>query len=371
MKELIDYVADVSEMTGTELEFLCGLIRKYEPEKLVEIGVAAGGTSIVVLDELQKVSPHARMWSLDIAKDYYSDVSKKTGYMIEKYRAEQTVSVEHCLVTGDYAPKSLEKIGRDIDFLILDTVHSLPGEMLDFLAFLPFLKKGAVVVLHDIILNHLSENNNRFATQVLIDSVVAEKLTPITVGGGYPGIGAFRVTDDTFKYIEDVFNAFLITWTYFPSDTEIDLYRHVYQNFYTEKLIYIFDEAVRLNRYTYERARMKKELRVDKYILLHRYLLSFKDKNVYIYGHGVFGKKIEQLLLEYGVNVKGFVVTNTEKDAPDVRDINEFKKINLEEQDVILVGTNYDKQEEIIDTLIQNGIGQYEIPAGELMEILI
>lgn len=24
MKELIDYVADVSEMTGTELEFLCG-----------------------------------------------------------------------------------------------------------------------------------------------------------------------------------------------------------------------------------------------------------------------------------------------------------------------------------------------------------
>lgn len=29
MKELIDYVADVSEMTGTELEFLRGLNRRF------------------------------------------------------------------------------------------------------------------------------------------------------------------------------------------------------------------------------------------------------------------------------------------------------------------------------------------------------
>ena len=41
----------------------------------------------------------------------------------------------------------------DIDFIIIDTVHFMPGEFLTFLTALPQLKDGCIVVLHDIHLN--------------------------------------------------------------------------------------------------------------------------------------------------------------------------------------------------------------------------
>ena len=48
-------------------------------------------------------------------------------------------------------PDVIDEIGSDIDFLILDTLHIVPGEILDFLVCLPYLTKDAIVVLHDAI----------------------------------------------------------------------------------------------------------------------------------------------------------------------------------------------------------------------------
>ena len=45
------------------------------------------------------------------------------------------------LYTGGITSNFIEKIGGDIDFVFLDTVHYAPGEWLDILQILPFLKK--------------------------------------------------------------------------------------------------------------------------------------------------------------------------------------------------------------------------------------
>lgn len=39
-----------AEMTEEGLAFLCGLIRVNRPHKIVEIGVAAGGTTAVIMN---------------------------------------------------------------------------------------------------------------------------------------------------------------------------------------------------------------------------------------------------------------------------------------------------------------------------------
>ena len=39
-----------SKMTERELAFVCGLIKERRPKKIVEIGVAAGATSSVILN---------------------------------------------------------------------------------------------------------------------------------------------------------------------------------------------------------------------------------------------------------------------------------------------------------------------------------
>ena len=44
----------------------------------------------------------------------------------------------------------MENIGKGIDMAFFDTVHFEPGEILDFLMVLPFLKEEAIVIFHDI-----------------------------------------------------------------------------------------------------------------------------------------------------------------------------------------------------------------------------
>ena len=54
------------------------------------------------------------------------------------------------LKTGILACEFIETIGNEIDLVFIDTMHTTPGEMLDWLMALPFLKEEAIVVLHDI-----------------------------------------------------------------------------------------------------------------------------------------------------------------------------------------------------------------------------
>ena len=67
-------------------------------------------------------------------------------------------------------------------------------------------------------------------------------------GSDYPNIGAFRITNDTKKYILDVFNALFITWTYMPEKEELDLYANYYQDYYDEQCLHLYKEAITMNR---------------------------------------------------------------------------------------------------------------------------
>ena len=62
-----------SEMSSWQQGFLCGLIKKYNPKKIVEIGVSAGGTTAVVLNTLSLICSDAYMYSIDYCENYYLD----------------------------------------------------------------------------------------------------------------------------------------------------------------------------------------------------------------------------------------------------------------------------------------------------------
>ena len=162
MLNLKEHVIEDAEMTFEQLEFLEHLLEENAPKKIVEIGVAAGGTSVVILEKIREMNIETSMYSLDLSNEYYRDKSQKTGYLIDDYLAQYpNPKVKHQKMTGDYAVNFIDSIGNEIDFLILDTVHSLPGEILDFLAIFPFLKSDAIVVLHDIMLNLNYSRHNR------------------------------------------------------------------------------------------------------------------------------------------------------------------------------------------------------------------
>ena len=64
------------------------------------------------------------------------------------------------IYAGVNTAEVIEKIGNNIDFAFIDTVHWCPGEMLNWLEILPFLKEEAVVVFHDAFLMFFNDRIN-------------------------------------------------------------------------------------------------------------------------------------------------------------------------------------------------------------------
>lgn len=370
---LLNELLQKSEMAKGDLDFICDLLDKRNPQKVVEVGVAAGGTSVAILDKLNRLQNHAEMYSLDKSEEYYCDKTKKTGYLIDYYKRKRQSQVHHELWTGRYAVEFLDKIGRGIDFLILDTVHCLPGELLDFLAFLPYLEKDAVVILHDIILNHLSDCSEGYATQVLMDCVVANKLTPIMIGNEYPGIGAFQINEDTYQYIDNVFNALMITWNYLPPDNEIKQYRNFYKKYYSELQLFIFDQAYYFNKSTLNKVKDSKRNSIDNFVVLSQFVKQFKENKVYIYGNGMYGQLFNRLFKESGIVVKGFITTRGDCDEDDTISLDSFAQSReLEEKgNILIIGVSRDKQQEIVRELSAVGIEKYIRPTEAVLSALM
>ena len=128
------------EMSDFDSAFLCGLLEKYRPQKIVEVGVAAGGTTGIIIEKLKDRYDEINMYSCDLNEQFYLNEKVEGGNRKSGFLAEDIIrysNVKHRFMLGNYLPTFLDEIGQEIDFLILDTVHYMPGELLDFLAVMP------------------------------------------------------------------------------------------------------------------------------------------------------------------------------------------------------------------------------------------
>ena len=331
--------------------------------------MAAGGTTAVILNCVAQLDLDTEVFSIDINEKLYSDNTKDTGYLTEECIPYLPKKVSRTLYTGGISVEFLDKIGKEIDFLILDTMHILPGELLDFLACLPYLSQNCVVVLHDVVLHHIGQEANGYATQVLLDTVVGKKIVGQDPESpqGYPNIGAFEITADTGKYIENVFGALMLTWRYMPSKEQIALYRDFYSRQYKQSDIDIFDKALALNEVTLEKVQQKKE---TEFVELYRLIHTCAGYSTYIYGCGKFGKAFYRLMKECGVEIGGYIITDGNK-KDEKETVYYLSELELsEEKDLILVGVNRNLQKEIGDYLEKNGISNYLLPSAVVCEFI-
>lgn len=349
------------EMSSRQLAFLLGMIKRHKPEKIVEIGVAEGGTTVAILNCLAMLDLEADVFSIDLLENLYRDENKKTGYKIERCNALQSGKLNHTLYTGKYAAECIESIGQEIDFLVLDTVHRLPGEFLDFLACFPFLKQGCVVVLHDTTLNHYTNNLNGFATKLLFDVVAAEKFLDVDDEEIKAGIGAFILTDDTNKYIQNVFSALTVTWSYLPTNRELELYRELYSRYYEPGNLELFNLAVQLNQKTLSSANT---LDWEHFLTIYQWIGKMRTKRVYIYGYGNFGRQFYHILSELGdIKLGGYIISDDQNKIAGVKNLYYLSEMKLdEENDIVLIGVGSSLQSIICENLLKRGIKQYLLP---------
>lgn len=73
----IDSSIEKTEMSDSERGFLCGLLRERRPRKIVEVGVAEGGTTAVILECVRELKLDCVMYSVDAAENLYYDETKR------------------------------------------------------------------------------------------------------------------------------------------------------------------------------------------------------------------------------------------------------------------------------------------------------
>ncbi len=243
-------VINEPEMSEFESAFLCGLIKKKQPKKILEIGVAAGGTTAIIMQCIDALGiKDCEFISADLNEKFYRGDGRDTGFLGREIK-KLLPNINHRFVLGNVIAETIEQIGGDIDLVILDTVHFLPGEILDFPILLPFLSEGAIVILHDVAYHQYSSREG-MATQVLLDAITGEKIVPLGLDDNLPmpmpNIAAVQINSDTSKYLDAVFHAMTLPWYYMPSENQIYSYRKFYCKYYSEEFLKIFDTAVQLN----------------------------------------------------------------------------------------------------------------------------
>ena len=208
----LDYSTIHCKMAEEERKFINGLIRYYQPSSLLEVGVLFGGGTCNLLNAISD-NKDALLTSIDINEENECAWGENAKRLFPEY-----VGTKWRPIAGKDPCEVLHNSQEMYDFAIIDTAHRHPIESLNFLTILPYLKDGAVVVLHDIE-NHY-EDPKLNAACILWSCVVAPKITPPKsycfngVKGAHKviNIGAFQVTSDTREHIKNVFYSLSLPW---------------------------------------------------------------------------------------------------------------------------------------------------------------
>ncbi len=251
MNSLGEDYKNYSEMSNQDRAFLNTLLLRKQPKKVLELGVSMGGSSVMILNAIKNIQD-SMLYSCDYNEKHYRIKDKNTGFYVDNFPELKNKWKLYC---GGFALNYLDIIGADIDFCLIDTVHSNPGEILDVLMVLPYLKKDAIIVFHDTNLHLRTDIESDQITNSLLMSVIkGEKLIPAnkpytsSYGPCFPNIGAIQVNDSTFDFIYEIFNILTIRWSYMPSDNDIEQFTNFLQKFYGENYVEYFRAVVERQR---------------------------------------------------------------------------------------------------------------------------
>lgn len=185
--------------------FLYDAVRGLRPRRVLEIGVASGGSSSVILRALAD-SGSGVLESFELHPFCYFDRSKPVGCMAREL-VPQLMDRWTLNVRGTAKEAGIAFAGQGIELAFIDADHRHPAPTADLLWLLPALAPGAWVVLHDIDLpNVAAAHEKRTGEKVawhqrgareLFEGWPWEKVRGGTMDGqiGATNIGAIRIPE--------------------------------------------------------------------------------------------------------------------------------------------------------------------------------
>lgn len=137
-----------------EMTKLLEITKKHKPRYLLEIGTALGGT---LFSFSRTANPHATLISIDLPGGKFGG-----GYPIWRIQYYKSFASKYqkikLLRRSSHDMNTLNKIksylnNAQLDMLFIDGDHTYKGVKQDFELYSPLVKKGGLVVFHDIALH--------------------------------------------------------------------------------------------------------------------------------------------------------------------------------------------------------------------------
>lgn len=245
----VDATTNKSFLQPESVSFLKYFLRLSQPKKVLEVGVAEGGGTIHILDELEQ---DAALYSVDLLtqrKNKNDEVVPIGHYASAYYNPEVHASWKTFF--GVDVSEVIEEIGGGIDCIILDTSHRLPGEVLSFLSVLPFLTDNCLLLIddislhtRDIIFSRKDMVFNNCCNFILYSAILSKH--KFLREGMFSNFGAVIIDKNIcMSHIDFIMNSLFIPWSYTP-DTRIIYGTYVIiKKYYPENIVDMYLRAYR------------------------------------------------------------------------------------------------------------------------------
>lgn len=238
------------QLTIEEVYFINGLIRKNKPKNCLEIGVASGGSSILILNAIKDFS-NSFLVSLDLNTQNCKNHLLKTGYKMDFF---PELANKWSLYTGDLPSKFLDNLNKKFDFAFIDSAHESPGEILNLIEILPFLNEHAIIVVHDIFWHFNRKappppKEIKFSPSCiyLMSILYGDKV--LIKNKELSNIGAVFLYKNQKNHYLDYFLLLNGFWEYMPTEEQINNIRKFIKKYYKNDLyLKLFDNSVYYNK---------------------------------------------------------------------------------------------------------------------------
>jgi predicted O-methyltransferase YrrM len=247
----------LAEMGIADHALLINSLKEKKPKKILELGVSAGGTTALLLENKEKDSI---LYSVDIKEWYYKDEAQKTGFIASSCYVPD-IHGEWNTFWGKDVSECIDEIGGDIDFVVLDTAHALPGEFLSFLAVLPYLSEDSTLFLHDIALHLFYKQKikelsmyrrHTYCNGLLFNAIRSSN--KFLSDDDIPSAGLIFINkNEVKKHVFDILNMLCLDWKYYPEDCILHKTRSIIERNYLDKDLKIFDLAIRYNAFVHKK----------------------------------------------------------------------------------------------------------------------
>ena len=246
-------------LTNEEAFIINGIIRKHKPKKCLEIGVGKGGTSLLILNAIKDIK-NSLLVSIDLHHHVKEEPSKFVGYKVQKFFPD-ILNGNWKLFLGDMPFNFLRKLHFKFDFVIIDTSHTMPGEVLNIIEVLPFLEENAIIIFPNL-LSHMKNVYNNFnitsnnnilkstpTSVLLMSSLVGKKKIIYNKNKIMGNIGIIFLEKNQEKYYQNYFLLLLCLWENMLTDEQIFQMRLFIEKYYkNEECINIFENAILYNK---------------------------------------------------------------------------------------------------------------------------